>query len=66
MSDELDFNPIVGAVRSALETLQPVHTLRGYVQLAAEHPGLVALSVVGIAAAPHIAAGIGSEMVAAR
>lgn len=59
MSDELDFNPIVSAVRGALDTLQPVHTLRGYVQLAADHPGLLALGV-GIAYAPQIAAGIGA------
>ncbi|WP_436788957.1 hypothetical protein [Yinghuangia sp. YIM S10712] len=66
MSDEIDFNPIVGAVRGALDTLQPVGTLRKYVQLAADRPGLVALGVGGIAVAPHLAAGLGVGMEAAR
>ncbi|UGQ12294.1 hypothetical protein LO772_01395 [Yinghuangia sp. ASG 101] len=61
MSDEIDFNPFVGAVRGALDTLQPVHTLGAYVKTAIENPGWVALGAA-VAMAPHLGPGLAAGL----
>lgn len=65
MADEIDFDPVVSAVRGALETLQPVHTLHSWLKTAEKHPGLVALGV-GLAVAPHLAPHFAAGLEAAR